>query len=250
MKHRIDYFVAQMVLTVVGLTGIVALFLPFAFGYSPADTAFDPGFCLLAIPFFLSILNTAASVRWVVAGSFSRLERAAAYIISAAGAGATLSFWVSGLLAQWNDPFSRPSEWLELCVAVSFSLAPLLGGIYALIRNSRAGRLKEFNPVMAIQVAYLYNAESCLMLFWGDWDVGAYCVLVTAASFLLQIILVSVLARSTLRLKELLRLRLPKRPGVYSSGTPEIQLPNELRLPGSERIRPLAGCGERKAGPR
>ena len=73
----------------------------------------------------------------------------------------------------------------------SIFLATLSLGVYALIRNSRAGRSKAFNPVMALQVAYLLHAELCLMLSWREWEVGAYSVLVTAASFLLQIILVS-----------------------------------------------------------
>jgi ABC-type glycerol-3-phosphate transport system permease component len=45
---------------------------------------------------------------------------------------------------------------------------------------------------MAIQMAYLANAALCLFNFFGEWEVGAYCALVAASTFTLQIILISV----------------------------------------------------------
>ena len=125
----------------------------------------------------------------VISGSFSRLERAIAYIVSALIAGVTLSLWF--------PPFQeRPSglrEWLAVV-----SPGPILGlGIYFLIRNSRAARPETFKPVMAIQVAYLANAAYCLIGF-GDWQRGAYCVLVASAAFVLQILLVLMPGRDSL----------------------------------------------------
>ena len=70
-------------------------------------------------------------------------------------------------------------------------LATLFLGISLLIRNSRMLPSREFNPVMAIQTAYLANAVLCLIALFGEWQVGAYCALVAASAFMLQTTLIS-----------------------------------------------------------
>jgi hypothetical protein len=172
--------IAHRSLTVVGMTGIAGLFLPFTWGTSPVDAVSEGALWRLALPFFLAVLASAASIRWVISGSFSGLERATAYIVSASMVGVTLSLWF---------PFgpSTTQEWLAIVSPV-----PILAlGVYFLIRNSRIAPSRQFNPVMAIQVAYLAHAVLCLIGFFGLWELGAYCVLVAALAFLLQIILAS-----------------------------------------------------------
>ena len=174
--------IVHVLLTVVGMTGIAGLFLPFTFGTSPLEAASTKEFWQLAVPFFLAVLATAASIRWVISGSFSGGERAIAYVISGSVAGLTLSM---------SFPFyGRPrniQEWLTM-----LSPYPILAlGLYFLIRNSRMASSREFNPVLAIQVAYLANAVMCLIGFYGDWDPGAYCALVAAGAFVLQIVQVT-----------------------------------------------------------
>ncbi len=177
--HR---FIVHLLLTVVGMTGIVGLFLPFTFGTSPLEAASTKEFWRLALPFFLTVLASAASIRWVISGSFSGGERAIAYVISVSVAGLTLSM---------SFPFyGRPGniqEWLTM-----LSPYPIFAlGLYFLNRNSRMGPSREFNPVLAIQVAYLANTVMCLIAFFGDWEKGAYCTLVAALAFVLQIVLAS-----------------------------------------------------------
>jgi len=182
----------QIILTIVGMTGIVGLFLPFTLGASPVDTLnlspediFLVTSRLLAFPAFLSIFASAASIRWIVSGSFSRLERAIAYVVSAATAGVTL--YVN--LDKGID--GGPLGFQELLLMV-VPVVILFSGVYLLIRNSKIGRLKEFNPVMSIQVAYLAHVALCLIGFFGAWEAGAYCILVAAVAFFLQIIFISV----------------------------------------------------------
>jgi len=180
-RQLTNRLIVQLLLTVAGVAGIAGLFLPFTFGTSPIDAALDKDFWRLAIPFFLAILASAASIRWVMSGSFSRLERAIAYIVSALIAGVTLSLW----FPPFEERPVGPREWLAVV-----SPGPILAlGIYFLIRNSRAAQPEKFKPVMAIQVAYLANAAFCLIGFFGDWQRGAYCVLVASAAFVLQILL-------------------------------------------------------------
>ena len=182
--------IVHLLLTVAGITGIVALFLPFTWGKSPVDAVSDKELWRLALPFFLAVLASAASIRWVISGSFSRLERTIAYVVSASMVGVTLSRWF-----PWED---RPATILEWLGAVSPELILALGG-YFLIRNSRMGPSRNFNPVMAIQIAYLANAVLCLIAFFGDWELGAYCVLVAVLAFVLQIILASALGMDVVK---------------------------------------------------
>jgi hypothetical protein len=171
--------IAHVLLTVAGMTGIAGLFLPFTWGKSPVDAASYKELWRLALPFFLAVFASAASIRWVVSGSFSGLERAIAYVVSTLMVGVTLSIWFS------LGPTSQ--EWLAIIIPGSI----LASGVYFLIRNSRTGPSRQFNPVMAIQVAYLAHAVLCVIGYLGRWELGAYCVLVAALAFLLQIILVS-----------------------------------------------------------
>ncbi len=172
--------IVHLLLTVVGITGIVGLFLPFTYSTSPVDVVLAKGLWRLALPFFLAVLASAASIRWVISGSFSGAERAIASVVSASMAGVTPSLWF-----PLEDGPSTIRDWLAF---VSAQLILALG-VYFLIRNSRMGPSRNFNPVMAIQIAYLANAVLCLISFFGDWEPGAYCVLVAVLAFVLQIIL-------------------------------------------------------------
>jgi len=172
--------IVHLLLTIVGMTGIVGLFLPFTFGTSPVDAVSDKELWRLALPFFLAVLASAASIRWVISGSFSGAERAIAYVVSASMAGVTLSLWFPDRPVTMQDRLAFVSP------------VPILAlGFYFLIRNSRMEPSREFNPVMAIQIAYLANAVLCLIAFFGGWELGAYCALVAALAFVLQIVLAS-----------------------------------------------------------
>jgi|GEM_PF-2139146 len=174
----------QIILTIAGMTGIVGLFLPFTWGFSPASEVFRWGFfALSALPAFLSVFASAASIRWIVSGSLSRLEGVIAYVVSAATVGVlslnylSIDSWPSGL-----------QNWLSM----SIPLVILLSGVFLLIRNSKTGRSREFNPVMVILVAYLAYAALFLIASCGTWEAGAHCILVAVVAFFLQIILISV----------------------------------------------------------
>lgn len=76
---------------------------------------------------------------------------------------------------------------------MSIPIATLLLGSYFLLRKSQVDRIRNFRPVMGLMVAYLANALFCLTLFSGDGfdlQVGAYFVLLTVVTYLLQIVLV------------------------------------------------------------
>jgi hypothetical protein len=174
------------VLMIAGAAGIVGLFLPFTEGYSPLEAARDQDLWRAAIPFFLAVPVFLASVRWIISGSLSAPERVIAYVMSASMACVTLSIFVT-------EPPGWPSnlwEWLIILCAPSL----LTLGVFALIRNSRIETLAAFNPVMAIQTAYIAHAVMWLILASEEmrWDRGAWVVLIAVMAYVLQIILVSV----------------------------------------------------------
>jgi hypothetical protein len=180
---RMNHTVANGLLTVVGLTGVVALFLPFTFDESPVSATGD-GLWQVALPFFLAVPVAATAAHWVIAGSLSRPERIVAYAMSVASAGLTILFLTALLDREWPR---LVQDWL----AFAATMITMSAGGCLLLRNRVVEQSREFGPVLAIQAAYLANALLCLITFLGEWQVGAYCVVVTVIAYLLQIILVS-----------------------------------------------------------
>lgn len=175
-------WMAHRVLIVGGIAGIFGLFLPFAYGFSPLEALKEWELWKLAVPFFLAPFATAASFRWILSGSFSRIERAMAFILSSGAAAVTLrQYFVTD---NWSSSFE---DWLLWFIPlVTYSI-----GVFLLIRNSRIAKAREFNPVMALQTVYLANALMCLVGFFGKWETGAYCVLMASILYTIQITLVS-----------------------------------------------------------
>jgi hypothetical protein len=178
----------HLFLTVAGTTGIAGLFLPFTFDYSPVESVSDENIWRLAAPFFLSVLITIYSVLRIVPVSFPVAGKVFAYIISAATAGLTLSIYFTGDVGA-----SEFQEWLALIIP----LVVLISGTCLVIVKSKKQTSREYNPLIAIQVAYLANCLMCLVAFWpsgqgifkGGWQIGAYFALTTAVVYLLQIAL-------------------------------------------------------------
>jgi hypothetical protein len=184
----------HVLLTVLGLAGIAVPFLPFTMGIfsdvSPLDAVKRYGvFMLLGMPFFLCIFISAASIRWLIWGLFSRAERAIAYLASAAMACLTLSFLLEVIVEDGLAKIAHEwdaHEWL----AFAAPLLIIIIGVFALLKGFRKCASKQFSVLLALQVAYLANCAFCLVGFYPDWLIGAYCSLLTAAVYVLQIALV------------------------------------------------------------
>jgi len=171
----------HVLLTIAGAIGILAMFLPFTWGTSPAGGTFDKELWRLAWPFFLPPLITIAAARWLLSGRVSPPERAIAYTVSAATVCVTLSNYVRVL--EWPRHFKEQVGFLFPFIVLAF-------GLFALLRIRRNELLKPFGAVVSLQVAYLANCLLCLSSFFGSWQIGAYCSLVTAIVYLIQMSLV------------------------------------------------------------
>jgi hypothetical protein len=184
MNHR----KVHLMLTIAGLTGIVSLFLPFTWDVSPMKALLDKDFWKLAAPFFLSVLISIASLRWITTGSFGRTLQIIGYGISALSAIVTISFFFTA--------GASPSEFMEW-IALSVAVVVLLAGSWLVISKLRKQVAGGYYPLIALQVAYLANCLMCLVLFRPEysslfgfsWQIGAWFSLITAMIYLVQIYL-------------------------------------------------------------
>ena len=67
----------------------------------------------------------------------------------------------------------------------------LILGVYVVLRSWRMAAPRELSALMSMQAAYLWNCLSCLIGFFGQWQMGAYFALATAVAYSVQIVLCS-----------------------------------------------------------
>jgi hypothetical protein len=180
-RHRPLSLWAQ---TVIGtIAGIGAMFLPFTWSTSPADVVLfgsNVEFWPLASPFLLAIPIAVASLRWLLAGTLSRIEWITAYALALALAGATLFFLGSAFLLDGSGMDGQ--GW----VSIFTFLAVLSAGAAVVSTNWRAGTSHTEKAVIAMQVAYVANASFCLIAFFPFWDIGACFALITISLYVAQ----------------------------------------------------------------
>jgi hypothetical protein len=171
----------HIALTTCSALGLLALFLPFSWSTSPYHALVDWGLWRLVLPACFPLVTLPVSIRWITAGSLSRVERSIGYMLGALAVG------MIGLSYAQLD--SVPTEAVEWIALIAPLLILLFGG-GALARNLRAGRPKAYSPIMAMQVAYIANAILALASAFPDWEVGAYAILATVMAYAIQIGLV------------------------------------------------------------
>ncbi len=182
----------QWFLTLAGLSGIAAIFLPFTFDVSPwvaitHEGAWDIGAILLlpmlGVPFLLSVFTGVLTIRWNISCSISLPERTFSYFVSIFSACVTMALYLNMKL---------PQNIHELFVSIVPILIFITGG-FLIIRNYRSGKFKDFSPIMAMQTSYLANCVLCLIGFF--WQIGAYFALVSAVAYAVQMIWISFLKK-------------------------------------------------------
>ncbi len=178
----------HLFLAVAGTSGIAGLFLPFSWNTSPIKAVLDENVFQLAAPAFLSLFITAATIRWIISGAFSKAEKAIAYLVGLAAAVVTLTIYLED--GWWSYDFQGWS-------AFAIPIVVMIAGSYIMLINSKMQFSKKTNPLIAMQVPYLANCLMCLVMFlpnsgdWlsGDWQVGAYFCLVNSIVYMVQIAL-------------------------------------------------------------
>lgn len=178
----------QAALTVLGLSAVATVFLPFVDTYAPLRAVLDPpgddlffrvlvGPCVV-LPFFIFT----GYVRWLLTGYLSRWERALGYALALIGAlGVPVLFFYD---PSWPP---RTEDWLFLF----FFLVPIAANAWFIAQSERNDTSSAPPALAAMQIVYLVFA-----LFWltnlitDHWldgpGSGAYLAAVTVLVYTLQ----------------------------------------------------------------
>jgi hypothetical protein len=168
------------------VAAVAAIWLPFAFGVSPASALDDRELWYVAAPFLLAFA-IAAGHAWglwrpgVPAGA-AWIARAC----SAATVAITALLYVQTLRrGEWPDP-AEPRDWIGLA-----ALAVLAGWTVLMVRWRPGGRgpggLSKGSDLdralVLMELAWLANAVLCVVGFYGDFGIGGYVTTAVAVLF-------------------------------------------------------------------
>ena len=201
----------DIVLTLAGIAGIAAMFLPVwgdqtllfivalvvSYAAHPQDSLL--GWIFLAallysihLALFLPILIFGASSRWISSGRFTRRERIGLYALSAAFGVPIAYFIVAGGISALVTYRHLPSALVAL---IYFAQLLVVIGLAAVIWDILRDRSGGFRPIMTTQLAYIGGAVVWLGLYLGGirlqpepLQIGAYLVGATVAVYLAQIL--------------------------------------------------------------
>ena len=178
-------------IAVVAFAGVPAIWLPFAYGISPASGLLDDGFFhfwTLAWPHLLAIPIAAALFRWVASGRLSNPERWCGRAFAAGACCVTGSLFVKPLF-QGNWP-SSAGDWTAYLVP----LAMLAGGVALAVWALRSGRAPNgLDAIVMMELAYFPNVALCVQAATSSGEhlqIGAYAALLTSAAYGIHVLAV------------------------------------------------------------
>ena len=183
---------AQAVLTVLGLSGVATIFLPFIVGYVPVEVFFEgleeQGMFALfgpfvVLPFFIS----AGYLRWLLTGGLSRWEGELGYALAL-----IVVFLLSVFFIQdwWESGFGGDTWFFSAFFALGLG-----AGAWFVIQNLRHKAPLTLTALVALQLAYLPFAVFWLVflitaLIKGDAfsiiGIGAYLTLLAVIVYTAQ----------------------------------------------------------------
>ncbi len=187
---------AQAVLTVLGLSGVVLVFLPFAYDTVPATFFLDslppplppvreylfvsPLLFWWVTPFvLLPFAISAGYLRWLLTGRLSRAEAGVGYALALIAA-------CSLVLVELVDWLGSHDDWLPV---VYFVIAFGAGARFV-IQNLRTATPPAPNALVAMQVVYLPVALALISLgLDNDPQIGLYLAIVTVLVYSAQIVM-------------------------------------------------------------
>jgi len=187
-RHRSAFSIG---IAAVAFAGVPAIWLPFAYGITPASALFDDGFFRLwplAWPHLLAIPIAVALIRWAVSGRLSNAERWGGRLFAAGAWCVTGSLFVEPIF-HGNWP-SGPGDWTAFLVP----LAILAGGAALALWALRSRRAPDgLDAMVLMEMAYLPNVALCVQAATGNGEplqIGAYVVLLTSVVYVIHILAV------------------------------------------------------------
>jgi drug/metabolite transporter superfamily protein YnfA len=179
----------QAGLTVLGLSGVAAVFLPFVETYVPLGVVLDPPEEDLALrvsvgPFVvLPFVIFTGYLRWLLTGYLSRWERALAYALALIGA---LSLPVYGVLYESSGSLDKDALLWLLPLLVVYA-----ANAWFIAQSERNDTSSAPRALAAMQLVYLVFALFWLTLLiteplFDEAGSGAYLAAVTVVVYTLQ----------------------------------------------------------------
>ena len=193
MKTRNVKLVCLLLETV----GIVALFLPFVWGYSPwevlAETAQVPSsgaarFWPLALPAFLTPFVWLLTLRSL----FHQPPTKPELWLCAALVGLLMLVPLVWWLWLIVSSRSKPETADRILLGLLFGLALFAAGLLMTVK--RKGVASQFLAPLSLRCAYIPNAVFCLLSFselgqdWKALQMGAACIVATVILYLAEIV--------------------------------------------------------------
>lgn len=205
--HFIRKRPAQTALTILGLSGVALVFLPFVDGHVPIKALLDELdellFLALLGPFVvLPIFISIGYLHWVLSGKLSRWESNVGYGFALM----VIVLFALAVMQDWRE--SGLDMWL-IFVLVAIGLG---GGVWFVIQSLLYRSSSSCTALVAMQLAYLPFALGWLAVLPGnelindfdsilDLPIGAYLAFLTALVYTVQAaLLVHGQSRQALRL--------------------------------------------------
>jgi hypothetical protein len=197
---------AHAVLTVLGLSGVVLVFLPFTHDVAPILVVPPPlppfrGFLnfgdifWFATPFvLLPFAISAGYLRWSLTGRLSRGEARVGYALALMAAAAVvlveLVDWLDEITCRESDGWCMDSSSMfKLGVLVIYPLAAFAAGAGFVIKNIRDSTQSLPNALVAMQVVYVPLALFLILVGFDDPQIGWYLAIVTVLVYGAQIVM-------------------------------------------------------------
>lgn len=161
---------------------VALLFLPYTSGVSPWETVAGwrsplGVFAVLGGPFFLAIPILIAQTCVLLKRRFSRSETMTYWSLACTALAGGLAFL--GLILRAGasrEDILRVSVFPILCAAA----------VWMMVLSARKLNREEATTAM-LRAAWLPNAMYCAILFWPDWQIGAYLAAFTATLYAAEI---------------------------------------------------------------
>jgi hypothetical protein len=188
--HGIDWLFFLL-----GLPALVALFVPFTFGVSPASvlhempkafawTRWEPDttIVMMTLPLFLPVSLSVLRLRLLLWGDATRGERWVCYALAAAGAAAVVA--LLGVAVAHRAEM----DWRDRGVFAAAGIVLTAGAIAMALIMRRAGD-RDARALAAMLVPYIADCAICLIAFRDDAQLGWYLTAVSAPAAVAEIVL-------------------------------------------------------------
>ncbi len=174
---------AQAVLTVLGLSGVLLIFLPFVYSYTPAEVFLESlnnnpvlvAPCVI-LPFVISI----GYLRWLLIGPLSRGEKITGYVFALLAAYSVLIYEIADMVY-----LNRPVRIDDFYFLSMLGVGALFGALFVIL-NARSTPASVPNALVAMQVAYLPLTMTWVLAGIDDGQAGWYFAVVTVLVYSTQ----------------------------------------------------------------